>query len=169
MDLLGNNDLSLFHGNINDAFQSAQEMDVVSTFIRVLHSLNFKETCDKNGVNTTCIYMWENRKDGLLYRWHQLASKIRTQVIMPSAFCCLMMPLEPIIEGPGSSISNTCCTDCTSHPKERDSLSHPPNLIQHDWVCLMDRLPPICGWQSLLVTTRTPPCGLQGVTCNQPH
>lgn len=38
MDLLRNNDLSLFHGSIYDAFQSAQEMDVVSTFIRVLYS-----------------------------------------------------------------------------------------------------------------------------------
>lgn len=164
MDLLGDSDLSFFCGNIYDAFQSAQEMDAVSTFIKVLYSLTFKETCDINGVDTTCIYVWENRKDSLLYRWHQLASKIRTQVIAPSAFCCFMMPLESVIEGPGSSISNTC-----SYPKERDSLSHPSNLIKHDWVCLMDNLPPICGWQSLLVTTRTPPCGLQRVTYNQPH
>lgn len=169
MDLLGDNDLSFFHGNIYGAFQSAQEMDAVSTFIRVLYFLTFKETCGINGVDTTCIYVWENRKDSLLYRWHQSASKIRTQVIAPRAFCCFMMSLESVIEGPGSSISNTCSTDCTSYPKERDSLSHPSNLIKHDWVCLMDNLPPICGWQSLLVTTITPPCGLQGVTYNQPH
>lgn len=160
MDLLEDSDLSLFHGNTHDTFQSAQEMDAVSTFIRVLDSLTFKEKCDINGVDTTCIYMWENRKDGPLYRWYQSASKIRTQVIALSAFCCFMMPLESVIEGPGSSISNTCYTNCTSYSKERDSLSHPSNLIKHDWVCFMDHLPPICGWQSLLVTTRTPPCGL---------
>lgn len=66
MDLPGDNDLSLFHGNICDAVQSTPEMDVMSTFIRVLYSLSFKETCDISGVDTTCIYMWENRKDSLL-------------------------------------------------------------------------------------------------------
>lgn len=163
MDLLGDNDLSFFHGNIYDAFQSAQEMDVVSTFIRVLQSLTFKERVTKMG--RYCLPLFVGKQK----RWHQSAPKIRTQVIMPSAFCCFMMPLESVIEGPGSSISNTCYTDCTSYPKERDLLSHPPNLIKHDWVCLMDHLPLICGQHSLLVTTGTPPCGLQGVICNQPH
>lgn len=63
---MADNDLSLFHGSIYDTLQSAQEMDVVSTFTGLLYFPTFKETHDINGVDMTCILYVENRTESLL-------------------------------------------------------------------------------------------------------